>query len=169
MSWSESSIRKSIAEHFEELPDPRSEGNHEHLLVDVIVNSIGAFLAGADGPTAIAMWAKSPSVTDFFADHLDEDFARVKVRRLETTETHHGRVEKRSYFPVNVPDDWKGRSRVKGLRTLGLMIRTREIHGVETAEIPCSISRRTVDAPSRRIRQGCYLARTGSTPSGPHR
>ena len=84
----------------------------------------------------------APSVTDFFADHQEEDFARVKVRRLETTETHHGRVEKRSYFPVDVPDDWKGRSRWKGLRTQGRLIRTREIHGVETDEIPSERSLR---------------------------
>ena len=292
MLASESSSLKSIAEHFQELPDPRSEVNREHLLVDVIVISVCAILAGADGPTAIAVWAKSPSVsawlkqhlalpkgipskdtyrrvlqrlrpeafqrcfetwlqslvgtlgvrflaidgktlrrshdrthdlgalhlvsvwaseqkltlaqvatseksneitaipqvldlvdvknaivtidamgcqtaiaakivdgggdyvfpvkgnqegleqavTDFFADHMEDDFARVKVSRLETTETHHGRVEKRSYFQVNVPDDLKGRQRWKGLRTLGLVIRTREINGRESDEIQCSIS-----------------------------
>ena len=43
---------KSIAERFEELPDPRSEVNREHLLVDVIVISICAILAEADSPTA---------------------------------------------------------------------------------------------------------------------
>ncbi len=292
MLVSEESSLKSIVEHFEELPDPRSEVNREHLLVDVIVISICAILAGADGPTAIAVWAKSPSVsawlkqhlalsngipskdtyrrvlqrlrpeafqqcfetwlqslagtrevrflaidgktlrgshdrqhglgalhlvsiwateqkltlaqvataeksneitaipqlldlidvknavvtidamgtqtaiatqivggggdyvlplkgnqsqmqqavTEFFADHLEDDFARVKVSRWETTETHHGRVEQRSYFQVNVPDDLPGRQRWKGLRTLGLVIRTREIAGRETDEIQCSIS-----------------------------
>ena len=292
MLESESSSLKSITEYFGELPDPRSEVNREHLLVDVIVISICAILAGADGPTAIAVWAKSPSVatwlkqhltlahgipakdtyrrvlqrlrpeafqrcfkdwlqslvgihdvrflaidgktlrrshdrkndlgslhlvsvwateqnltlaqvataaksneitaipqvlelvdvkgaivtidamgtqtaiaakivdgegdyvlplkgnqsqmeqtvTDYFADHMEDDFARVKVSRLETTETRHGRVEKRSYFQVNAPNDLKGRQRWKGLRTLGLVIRTREINGVETDEIQCSIS-----------------------------
>lgn len=270
---SEESSLKSIAEHFEKLPDPQSEVNREHLLVDVIVISIGAILAGADGPTAIAVWVQSPSmsvwlkqhlalphgipskdtdrrvrqrlqpeafpccfevwlqslagtlgvrflaidgktlrgsrdrknepgslhlvsvwgtehkltlaqvatsekfneitanpqvldlvdvknaivtvdamgtqnaiaakivdgggddvlpvkgnpggleqaVTDFFADHMEDDFARVKVSRFETTETHHVRVEQRSYFQVNVPDDLPGRQRWKGLRTLGLV------------------------------------------------
>ncbi len=83
------------------------------------------------------------AVTDFFAEHLEDNFARVKVSRLETTETHHGRVEKRSYFQVNVPDDLPGRPRWKGLRTLGLVIRTREINppsADETDEIQCSIS-----------------------------
>ena len=282
----------SITEYFEDLPDPRSEVNREHLLVDVIVIAICAVIAGADGPTAIAAWAHSPcvadwlrrhlalpngipakdtyrrvlprlqpeafqrcfeswlqsliglsdvrflasdgqtlrrshdssrslgalhlvsvwvteqhwtlaqvataeksneitaipqvldlvdvtnaivtidamgtqraiaqkiierggdyvlpvkgnqghlaeAVTEFFADHLEDDFARVKVSRLETTERHHGRIEQRSYFPVNVPAKFTGAKRWKGLRTLGLVVRTREINGVESDEIQGSIS-----------------------------
>jgi predicted transposase YbfD/YdcC len=282
----------SLAEHFAELPDPRSEVNREHRLVDVIVISICAVIAGADGPTGIAEWARSPSVaewlrqhlalphgipakdtyrrvlqrlqpaafqkcfeswlqsllgsrdirflnidgktvrrshdrshglgalhlvsvwaseqkltlaqvataeksneltaipqvldlvdvqgaivtidamgcqraiaekiidrggdyvlpvkgnqenleqavTEFFTDHLEDDFARVKVSRLETTEKRHGRLEKRAYFQVNVPANFPGAQRWKGLRTLGLVVRTREINGVETDEIQYSIS-----------------------------
>lgn len=48
-----------IVEQFERLPDPRSTINRRHLLVDVIVISICGVLAGADGPEAIAVWAKS--------------------------------------------------------------------------------------------------------------
>ncbi len=48
----------SITEFFEDLPDPRSEVNREHLLVDVIVISICGILAGADGPTGIAEWLR---------------------------------------------------------------------------------------------------------------
>jgi len=80
------------------------------------------------------------AVTEFFADHMSDNFARVKVSRFETVETHHGRVERRSYYQVNAPDNLPGRSRWKGLRTLGLVVRTREINGVETDEIQCSIS-----------------------------
>ena len=70
MLGSEESSLKSIAEHFEELPDPRPEVNREHLLVDVIVISICAILARADGPTAIAVWAKSPSASVWLKQHL---------------------------------------------------------------------------------------------------
>ena len=292
MSRCESSNLKSVAEHFDNLPDPRSEVNREHLLVDVIVIAICAIIAGADGATAIAAWAKSPSVaawltlhlalphgipskdtyrrvlqrlrpeafqrcfeawlqsllgtsdvrflaidgktlrrshdrknglgalhlvsvwateqkltlaqvataaksneitaipqvldlvdvknaivtidamgcqtaiaakivdrggdyvlpvkgnqglleqavTDYFLDHLEDDFARVKVSRLETTETHHGRIEKRSYYQVDAPSTLRGRKRWKGLRTLGLVIRNRDINGCETDEVQCSIS-----------------------------
>lgn len=292
MSARASASLQSITEYFDELPDPRSEVNRAHLLVDVIVIAICAILAGADGPTGIAVWAKSPTVaewlrqhlvlphgipskdtyrrvlqrlrpaafqlcfqtwlqslvgvdgvrflavdgktlrrshdrkhplgalhsvsvwateqhltlaqvmtaeksneitaipqvldlvdlqgavvtidamgcqtaiaaqvvdgggdyvlpvkgnqglleqavTDFFTEHLADDFARVKVSRLETTETHHGRKETRSYFQVDVPPTLPGLQRWKGLRTLGLVVRTREIDGRETAEIQCSIS-----------------------------
>ena len=43
---------------FDELPDPRSKVNRLHSLGDIIVISICAVLAMADGPTAIAHWAK---------------------------------------------------------------------------------------------------------------
>lgn len=48
---------KGVIAHFEQLEDPRSHVNRNHLLVDVIVISILGVVAGADGPTAIALWA----------------------------------------------------------------------------------------------------------------
>ena len=48
-----------LIEHFQGLEDPRSHVNRFHLLTDVIVISICAVLAGADGPTAIEEWAKT--------------------------------------------------------------------------------------------------------------
>jgi predicted transposase YbfD/YdcC len=50
---------QSILSHFEDLPDPRSEVNRVHLLGDIIVISIMAIIAGAEGPKAIGIWAKS--------------------------------------------------------------------------------------------------------------
>ena len=47
-----------IAEHFEELEDPRSDINLRHPLVSVAVIALMAVLAGANGPTAIAKWAR---------------------------------------------------------------------------------------------------------------
>lgn len=43
---------------FDDLPDPRSSVNRLHRLGDVIVIAICAVVANADGPTAIAQWAK---------------------------------------------------------------------------------------------------------------
>ena len=50
---------ESILEEFKELEDPRSHINRRHLLGDLIVISIMAVIAGADGPAAIATWAEN--------------------------------------------------------------------------------------------------------------
>jgi predicted transposase YbfD/YdcC len=49
---------KDVFVHFEELEDPRSDINLRHPLSSVIVISLLAVLARADGPTAIAKWAE---------------------------------------------------------------------------------------------------------------
>lgn len=49
----------SIVEYFTPLEDPRSTINRKHLLGDLIVISICAVVAGADGPKAIGVWAQS--------------------------------------------------------------------------------------------------------------
>jgi len=56
-----SCVRTSVEEvvqHFKQLEDPRSPVNRLHPLESVIVIAIMAVLAGANGPTAIAKWAK---------------------------------------------------------------------------------------------------------------
>lgn len=49
---------EEIVAHFSELEDPRSTINQRHPLVSVVVISIMAILAGANGPTSIAEWAE---------------------------------------------------------------------------------------------------------------
>ena len=48
----------NLLRFFDDLPDPRSSVNRLHRLGDVIVIAICAVIAMADGPTAIAEWAK---------------------------------------------------------------------------------------------------------------
>ena len=48
----------NILRFFDDLPDPRSKVNRLHRLGDVIVIAICAVIATADGPTAIAKWAR---------------------------------------------------------------------------------------------------------------
>jgi len=48
-----------IAKHFDALEDPRCHINRHHPLTSVVVLSIMAILAGANGPTAIAKWARA--------------------------------------------------------------------------------------------------------------
>ena len=50
---------ESILDYFRPLEDPRSTINRKHLLGNLIVISICAVIAGADGPKAIGIWALS--------------------------------------------------------------------------------------------------------------
>jgi len=50
---------ESILDYFRPLEDTRSAINRKHLLGDLIVISICAVIAGADGPKAIGIWALS--------------------------------------------------------------------------------------------------------------
>jgi predicted transposase YbfD/YdcC len=57
-----------------------------------------------------------------FLDHMDDNFARVKVSRHETKEHGHGRDEHRTYYVCDVPDDLPDRERWKGLKRIGIAI-----------------------------------------------
>jgi len=59
----------AVGQYFESLEDPRSEINLRHPLVSVVVIALMAVLAGADGPTAIAKWARCKE--DLLLKHLN--------------------------------------------------------------------------------------------------
>ena len=59
----------AVGRYFESLEDPRSEINLRHPLVSVVVIALMAVLAGADGPTAIAKWARCKE--DLLLKHLN--------------------------------------------------------------------------------------------------
>src|SRR3954447_13850899 len=61
-------------------------------------------------------------IIDFFLDHMEDDFARVKVSRHETKEHGHGRDEHRTYLVCDVPDDLPDRGRWNGLKRIGVAI-----------------------------------------------
>jgi len=60
---------QEVVRYFQELEDPRSSVNRRHPLESVLVIAIMAVLAGADGPTAIARWARLKA--DFLQQLLD--------------------------------------------------------------------------------------------------
>ncbi len=73
-------------------------------------------------------------------DHLNDDFARVNVRRHVVSEQKHGRREKRSYIQLPVPADLPGRKRWKGLRTIGVVVYESYRGDEETLEVRYFIS-----------------------------
>lgn len=80
------------------------------------------------------------SVIEYVDEHVNDDFARLKVKRHVETETKHGREESRSYLQFSVPPDLEGRSRWKGLRTIGLVIYESQRGGKDTLEVRYFIS-----------------------------
>ena len=74
-------------------------------------------------------------IADFFTDHLEDDFARVTVRRFETRQRGHGRDETRYYFLCPVPDDLPGKARWHGLRAIGIAINITLRDGKECSEV----------------------------------
>lgn len=74
-------------------------------------------------------------IVDFFSDHLEDDFARVKVRRHETKEKRHGRKEIRWYFICPVPDDLPDRSRWSQLKAIGIVISNTQRDGKDCSEV----------------------------------
>ena len=61
-------------------------------------------------------------IDKFFQDHLEDDFARTKVRRHETKEKGHGRKEERYYLICPVPDYLPDRTRWPELKAIGMAI-----------------------------------------------
>lgn len=61
-------------------------------------------------------------ITDFFNEQLEDDFARTRVRRYETADKGHGRVEARYYYICPVPEDLPDRARWPNLKAIGIAI-----------------------------------------------
>ena len=93
--------------------------------------------AGAD--YVLAVKGNQPTlhqgIEAFFNDHLDDDFARTKVRRHETAEKGHGREENRYYYLCPVPEDLPDRSRWAGLKAIGIAISDTRRDGKNCSEV----------------------------------
>jgi predicted transposase YbfD/YdcC len=87
----------------------------------------------------LAVKANQPTlhegIGDFFIDHLEDDFARIKVSRHETHEKGHGRSESRYYFVCSVPEDLPDATRWPGLQAVGMAVNNTTRNGKETSEV----------------------------------
>jgi predicted transposase YbfD/YdcC len=61
-------------------------------------------------------------VAAHFLDHMEDNFARVKVSQHETSERGHGRVERREYIVCDAPADLPDFGRWKGLARIGIAV-----------------------------------------------
>lgn len=74
-------------------------------------------------------------IIDYFDEHHDDDFARTKVRRHQTQEQGHGRLEERWYFISPVPEDLPDRERWKMLKAIGMAVSCIRRGGQECCEV----------------------------------
>jgi predicted transposase YbfD/YdcC len=88
--------------------------------------AIAAEIVDAGADYVLAVKDNQPTLHEgiaaHFLDHMEDDFARVKVSRHETMETGHGRDEHRTYLVCDVPDDLPDGRRWKKLKRIGIAI-----------------------------------------------
>jgi predicted transposase YbfD/YdcC/predicted DNA-binding protein (UPF0251 family) len=87
-------------------------------------------------------------IETFFLDHLDDDFARVKVSRHETVEHGHGRDEHRTYYVCDAPEGLPDRGRWKGLKRIAVAFGETVREGKTTAEVRYYILSKRMSARS---------------------
>jgi predicted transposase YbfD/YdcC len=80
------------------------------------------------------------AVVDHILDQWEDDFARVKARRLQTRETGHGRQEVRTYIQMPVPASLPGLDSWAGLKSIGVVVSECVRDGKETVEVRDYIS-----------------------------
>ena len=79
-------------------------------------------------------------VIDYVDEQVNTAFAGIGARQHVTKDTGHGREETRLSIQMPAPQTLPGRSRWKGLRTIGLVLLTCLRDGKETTEIRYYIS-----------------------------
>ena len=98
----------------------------EGALVTIDAMGCQTEIAEKQANYVLAVKGNQPTLRDgimeLFPDHMEDDFARVKLGRHETKERGHGREEQRAYLACDVPGDLPDRSRWRGLERIGLAI-----------------------------------------------
>jgi predicted transposase YbfD/YdcC len=83
-------------------------------------------IGGAGGDYRLAVKGNQPTlhrgIVAFFADHLEDHFARARARHHETHERGHGREEWRFYTICRAPEDLPDGARWTGLKAIGVSI-----------------------------------------------
>ena len=87
-------------------------------------------------------------IIEFFLEQMEDDFARVKVSRHETKEKGHGRIEHRTYYVCDVPDDLPDAGRWEGLKRIGVAISDTVRSGKPCDDVRYYITSRRMSARS---------------------
>lgn len=80
------------------------------------------------------------ATAEYIEQHIETEFQGIGARRLDTTETKHGRTEHRTYVQMPAPKSLPGLGRWKGLLSIGIAILSCIRDGKETIETRYFIS-----------------------------
>jgi predicted transposase YbfD/YdcC len=75
------------------------------------------------------------TVAGYFLEVTEQNFADKAIRRMVKKEKSHGREETRDYVIAPVPNDLPGREQWNGLKSIGMVVRTRLVDGKESGEV----------------------------------
>ena len=96
------------------------------------------------GDFILALKGNQETMHNAVIEHINEqtktDFQGIGARRLDTTETKHGRTEMRTYIQMTAPKSLPGFDRWKGLLSIGIAILHCIRDGKETTETRYFIS-----------------------------
>lgn len=73
------------------------------------------------------------AISDAFIRMAENDYAEPSLRRCKTIDRDHGREEIREYFIVDVPEEMPGAGDWLGMKSIGMVLRTRT-EGDRTSE-----------------------------------
>jgi len=100
---------------------------------------IAAKIVQRGGDYVLALKENHPTllaaVRKLFIDVEDGIRPDLVPRRIRRVERSHGRKEVREYVVIEVPDDLVGRKEWKGLKSLGMVCREREVDGETSVQI----------------------------------
>jgi predicted transposase YbfD/YdcC len=95
-------------------------------------------IVGAGADYCLAVKDNQPTlhqgIIDFFENHVEDDFAGIRMRYHVTDEKGHGREEARYYMICPVPEDLPDRSRWTGLKAIGVAINETQRDGKKVGE-----------------------------------
>jgi predicted transposase YbfD/YdcC len=80
------------------------------------------------------------AVIDYIDKQLENDFAHVDARQMETTETGHGRTDTRTYTHLPAPKDLPGIEAWEGIQSIGMVVRHYVKQGEEQVDVRYFIS-----------------------------
>ncbi|MCE2810463.1 MAG: ISAs1 family transposase [Planctomycetaceae bacterium] len=133
--------------HFENITDPRVDRGTNYPLTEMIFLTLCACISDAQGWVDVERYGKAM------------DSHQPKMRRCQSRDSKRGRNELREVVVMPAPTDCPILAQWAGVKTIGVIYRSREINGKieESSETFISSLEPKVRDLSKRIREHCEI------------